>query len=438
MTEGTIWRLLVVFALPLLMGNLFQQLYNTVDSIILGNFVGKEALAAVGSTTSLCNTLLNFFNGFSIGAGVIISNYFGAKDDDGLHSAVETSILVSLGIGLVVSIAAVPFVPRMLRWVSTPADVLEPASTYLQIYFMGVIFLFTYNMGGCILRAVGDTKRPLLFLIFSSFLNIVLDLLFVVVLQWGIAGAAFATIFSEAISAVLVCITLMRSQENYRLTLRDLHVNGPVLRRILVVGLPVAIQQSLTAFSNAFVQAHINRFDDSSMVAGWSTQMKIDPFTTLPAQSIGQAVTTFVSQNLGAGKKDRARQGFRTSLAMGIGSLVVISSVLFFSADGIASIFNREPDVVHYGAMFISMMAPVRFTTAIYQCCAGAMRGAGDSRGPMLIMLFSFVAVRQVYLLIIPHFFNSVFSVAFAYPLGWIVCAALNWLYYWYRNRQSE
>lgn len=436
MTEGPIWRLLVVFALPLLLGNLFQQLYNTVDSIILGNFVGKAALAAVGSTTSLCNTLLNFFNGVSIGTGVVISRYFGAKDGEGLHSAVETAVLASLIIGLVVSVAAVPFVPLMLNLVSTPADVIGPAGTYLRIYFMGVIFLFMYNMGGCILRAVGDTRRPLLFLIFSSGLNIVLDLLFVVGLKWGIAGAAIATILSEAVSAVLVCATLMRSREVYRLTLRDLHINGPVFRRILAVGFPVGVQQSLTAFSNAFVQSYINRFDSTPIVAGWSTHMKVDPITILPAQSIGQATTTFVSQNLGAGKPDRARKGFQISLLMGIGVLLAISGVMFPSAEGIASLFNREPDVVQYGTMFITMMVPFRFTTAIFQCCAGAMRGAGDSRGPMLIMLFSFVAVRQIYLLIITRFFNDVFMVAFAYPIGWIVCALLNWLYYYFRTRQ--
>lgn len=436
MTEGPIWRLLVVFALPLLLGNLFQQLYNTVDSIILGNFVGKEALAAVGSTTSLCNTLLNFFNGVSIGTGVVISHYFGAKDEEGLHSAVETAVLSSLIIGLAVSVAAVPFVPLMLGLVSTPADIIGPAGTYLRIYFVGVIFLFMYNMGGCILRAVGDTRRPLLFLVFSSGLNIVLDLLFVVGLKWGIAGAAAATVLSEAVSAALVCATLMRSREVCRLTLRDLHINAPVFRRILAVGLPVGVQQSLTAFSNAFVQSYINRFDSTPILAGWSTHMKVDPITILPAQSIGQATTTFVSQNLGAGKPDRAGKGFQISLLMGIGVLLVISGVMFPSAEWIASLFNREPDVVRYGTMFISMMVPFRFTTAIFQCCAGAMRGAGDSRGPMLIMLFSFVAVRQVYLLIITQFFNDVFLVAFAYPIGWIVCALLNWLYYCFKNRQ--
>lgn len=432
MTEGPIWRLLVTFAIPLLLGNLFQQLYNTMDSIILGNYVGKEALAAVGSTTSLCNTLINFFNGVSIGAGVIISNYFGAKDDKGLHSAIETTVMVAVVIGLVVSVVSIPFVPLMLDLMSTPGDVIEPATTYLRIYFLGVIFLFTYNMGSCILRAVGDTKRPLRFLVISSLLNISLDLLFVVGLDLGIAGAAFATILSEAVSAVLVCATLLRTQEVYRLTLQDLHINWFVLRRILIVGLPVGIQQSLTAFSNTFVQAYINRFDSSAIVAGWSTHIKVDQFTILPAQSIGQATTTFVSQNLGAGKLDRAKQGVKTSLVLGIGVLLFISAVLYFAAGDVAFLFNQETDVVYYGRLFITLMVPFRFLSAIFQCYVGALRGAGDSKGSMLIMLFSLVVVRQVYLFMITQLFNNVYTVGFGYPVGWIACSLLSVLYYYH------
>lgn len=434
MTEGPIWRLLVLFALPLLLGNLFQQLYNTVDSIILGNFVGKEALAAVGSTTSLCNTLINFFNGVSIGGGVIISSYFGAKDDEGLHSAVETTIMVALMIGFAVSLLSIPFVPMMLRLMSTPADVLYPATVYLRIYFMGVIFLFTYNMGSSILRAVGDTGRPLQFLIVSSLLNIVLDLLFVVKLEMGIAGAATATILSEAVSAALVCATLLRTRDVYRLTLKDLHINWSVLRRILVIGLPVGVQQSLTSFSNTFVQAYINRFDSSSIIAGWSTHIKVDQFALQPALSIGQASTTFVSQNLGAGKADRARRGFTTSLVLGIGVLLLISGIMYGSAERIAALFNQDPDVVRYGTLFIRMMVPFRFITAINQCSAGALRGAGDSRGPMLIMLFSFVLVRQIYLFVITQFFNNVYTVGLGYPVGWVVCALLSCLYYYHSD----
>lgn len=442
MTEGPIWKLLVLFAIPLLLGNLFQQLYNTVDSIILGNFVGKEALAAVGSTTSLCNTLINFFNGVSIGAGVIISRYFGAKDNDGLHSAVETSITVAFIIGFVASLLSIPFVPMMLNLISTPADMLDEATTYLRIYFMGVIFLFTYNMGSGILRAVGDTRRPLNFLIISSLLNIVLDLLFVVGFKIGIAGAALATIISEAVSAVLVCMHLGRSRDVYRLTLHDLHINWSVLKSILVVGLPVGIQQSLTAFSNTFVQAYVNRFDSTAIVAGWSAHVKVDQFGILPAQSIGQATTTFVSQNLGAGKIDRAKKGTKTALIMGVGVLVTISAIIFVASEGLASLFNQDPEVIYYGALFISLMVPFRFFSALNQVYAGSMRGAGDSRGPMLIMLFSLVLVRQVYLYIATSFVNNVYVVGMGYPVGWIASATLGgWYYYhsgWERRFQNK
>lgn len=442
MTEGPIWRLLVMFAIPLLLGNLFQQLYNTVDSIILGNFVSKAALAAVGSTTSMCNTLINFFNGVSIGAGVVISHYFGAKDSENLHSAIETSITVAFVIGFAASLLAIPFVPLMLDLISTPADMLEEATVYLRIYFMGVIFLFTYNMGSGILRAVGDTQRPLRFLIISSLLNIGLDLLFVVGFQMGIAGAAFATIISEAVSAVLVCMHLGRIEDVYRLTLRDLHINWAVLKRILIVGLPVGIQQSLTAFSNTFVQAYVNRFDSTDIVAGWSAHVKVDQFGILPAQSIGQATTTFVSQNLGAGKLERAKKGTKTALVMGVGVLLVISAIIFVSAEGLASLFNQEPEVVYYGTLFIALMVPFRFFSALNQVYAGSMRGTGDSRGPMFIMLFSLVLVRQAYLYIATHFVNNVYVVGLGYPVGWMASALLGgWYYYhsgWERRYQSE
>lgn len=442
MTEGPILRLLVMFAIPLLLGNLFQQLYNTVDSIILGNFVGKEALAAVGSTTSLCNTLINFFNGVSIGAGVIISRHFGGKDNERLHSAVETSITVALVIGLASSLLSIPFVPLMLNLISTPADMIDQATTYLRIYFMGVIFLFTYNMGSSILRAVGDTQRPLRFLIISSLFNILLDLLFVVEFSMGIAGAAVATVLSQAVSAVLVCRHLGKTKDVYQLTFHDLHINWLVLKDILIVGLPVGIQQSLTAFSNTFIQAYINRFDSIPIVAGWSAHVKVDQFGILPAQSIGQAATTFVSQNLGAGKLERAKQGTKTALVFGVGVLLVISVFLFVFNEELASLFNQDPEVVYYGALFISLMAPFRFVSGPNQVYAGSMRGAGDSRGPMFIMLFSFVLVRQTYLFIITKFVNNVYVVGLGYPVGWIASATLGALYYyhsgWERRYQSE
>ena len=318
--------------------------------------MGKQALAAVGSTTSICNMLVNFFNGISIGAGVVISNYFGSRDDKSLHQAIETTISSALLIGLAVSLLSLPLVPVMLELMDTQPDVIGLASVYLRIYFLGVIFLFTYNMGSCILRAVGDTKRPLMFLIISSVLNIVLDLAFVVWMDMGIGGAAFATILSEAVSAVLVCVCLCRTEDVYRLDLRHLGVDWKILRRIFMIGLPVGVQQSLTAFSNAFVQTYINGFGSTAIAAGWSCHVKVDQFSILPVQSIGQATTTFVSQNLGAGKLDRAKQGTKIAVRMGVAVLVAIGVCIYFSSEGLVRLFNGEADVLYYGTLFITLM----------------------------------------------------------------------------------
>ena len=404
--------------------------------------MGKQALAAVGSTTSICNMLVNFFNGISTGAGVVISNYFGSRDDKSLHQAIETTISSALLIGLAVSLLSLPLVPVMLELMDTQPDVIGLASVYLRIYFLGVIFLFTYNMGSCILRAVGDTKRPLMFLIISSVLNIVLDLAFVVWMDMGIGGAAFATILSEAVSAVLVCVCLCRTEDVYRLDLRHLGVDWKILRRIFMIGLPVGVQQSLTAFSNAFVQTYINGFGSTAIAAGWSCHVKVDQFSILPVQSIGQATTTFVSQNLGAGKLDRAKQGTKIAVRMGVAVLVAIGVCIYFSSEGLVRLFNGEADVLYYGILFITLMIPFRFFSAVNQVYAGALRGAKDSIGPMLIMLFSFVLVRQIYLWIATRYLYNVYVVGLGYPVGWIVSALLNRFYYfhcgWERRFQKE
>ena len=319
MTQGVIWKQLVLFAIPLIMGNIFQQLYNTVDSIVVGNYLGTSALAAVGATTAICNTLVNFFNGISIGAGVVISTCFGSRNHEKLHEAVETTILFAVIVGCFVSLISVWVVPLMLKWMSTPDDVIGPAGEYLKIYFAGVPVLFLYNMSSAILRAVGDTKRPLNFLIISSCLNIALDILFVAKFGWGISGVAIATVIAEAVSAALACSTLMRTKEAHRLVLRELHINKSCLGEIFRIGLPAGVQQGLTAFSNALVQSYVNGLGSSVIMAGWSCHSKIDQFAILPAQSMGQAATTFVGQNLGAKNVKRARERRQTGSVHGCG-----------------------------------------------------------------------------------------------------------------------
>ncbi len=429
MTSGSITKLLLIFAVPLVIGNLFQQLYNTVDSLVVGNFVGSHALAAVGSTTSIINMIVMFFTGTSIGAGVVISRYYGAHDDEKLHVAVETTMALTFICGILFTGLGIWIAPYMLRLMSTPDDVLPSASIYLKIYFSGMFGLLVYNMGSAILRAVGDTKRPLYFLCLSSVMNIVLDLVFVVGLGMAIEGVAYATIISQFVSAFLVLIVLSRTTESYRMTWKDLRIDGKIFRQILMIGLPNGFQQSLTSFSNVYVQSYINTFGSSCM-AGWSSYSKIDQFVFLPMQSIGQASTTFMSQNLGAGDLPRAKKG--TGVALRLAFIITFASaaVLFLFAPRLVAIFNQESDVVRYGTMFLRMNVFMLAFCCPNQVVAGAMRGAGESRVPMIIMLFSFVLFRQIYLFIATSICNTAAVVGFGYPMGWIVASVLITLYY--------
>ena len=429
MTSGSITKLLLMFAVPLVIGNLFQQLYNTVDSLVVGTFVGSHALAAVGSNPRIINMIVLFFTGTSIGAGVVISRYYGAHDDEKLHIAVETTMALTFICGILFTGLGIWIVPYMLEFMSTPDDVLTPASVYLRIYFSGMFGLLVYNMGSAILRAVGDTKRPLYFLCLSSVMNIVLDLLFVVGLGMAIEGVAYATILSQFVSAFLVLLVLSRTTESYRLTWKDLRIDRKVFRQILAIGLPNGFQQSLTSFSNVYVQSYINTFGSSCM-AGWSSYSKIDQFVFLPMQSIGQASTTFMSQNLGAGDLPRAKKG--TGVALRLAFLITFAgaAVLFLFAPRLVAVFNQEPDVVRYGAMFLRMNVFMLAFCCPNQVVAGAMRGAGESRVPMLIMLFSFVLFRQIYLYIATSICNTAAVVGFGYPIGWIMASVLVELYY--------
>lgn len=437
MTSGSIVRLLVAFSIPLLMGNLFQQLYNTVDSLVVGNFVGTQALAAVGSTTSIVNTVVLFFNGVSVGAGVIISRYYGAHDDEKLHLAVETTLAVTFICGVLCTFLGIYMTPFMLRLMSTPDDVITHSATYLRIYFGGVSGLLVYNMGSAILRAVGDTKRPLMFLILSSVLNIFLDLLFVLAFHLGIAGVAYATILSQFISAILVLLLLTKSHENYRFVWRDLAINARMLKQILVIGLPAGLQQSITAFSNVYVQSYINSFGSACM-AGWSCYIKIDQFVMLPLQSMAQAITTFVSQNVGAKNLKRAKRGTIVALGLSSGVIFVIALTLWFASPQMVALFNQEEDVIYYGVLFMKLCVLLTVTCCANQVFAGTLRGVGDARTPMFIMLFSYVVFRQCYLYIVSQVHHSPYTIGFAYPAGWITCSLLLAAYYYFSGWEKK
>ena len=433
MTTGNIILLLVQFSIPLIIGNLFQMMYNTVDSLVVGNFVGKEALAAVGSTTMIVNMLVFFFNGVSTGAGVVISRYYGAKEYDWLHTAVETTIFVTLVCGVLFTVIGILMVHPMLIFMSTPDDVMDAATIYLRIYFAGMLGLLVYNMGSGILRAVGDTRRPLLFLIFTSVVNVVLDLLFVIVFHAGIAGVAYATIISQFISAGMIMVLLMRTKDVYCFSWKDMGCNPSVLRQIFTIGLPAGVQSVLTAFSNVFVQSYINSFGSACM-AGWSCYNKLDTFIMLPMQSMSQAATTFVGQNIGAGKNDRVNKGTVQSITLIVGITGVIAVFLFFLAAPATGIFTGDAEVIRYGAMFLRTNVFFMLLNCVNHTLAGALRGRGDSTGPMVIMLLNFVAVRQAYLFVMTHFIsNTERLVGFSYPVGWTACCITEVLYFYLR-----
>lgn len=429
MTRGSIWKELFWFALPLLFGNLFQQLYNAADSIVVGNFVGANALGGVSSMLPCINTLVGFFIGMSTGASVIIAQYFGAHDIPNMRKAVHTSLVGSFLLSLVFMALGWSITPFLVRSMNTAPEIVPYSITYLRIYFAGITGLLIYNMGSAILRAVGDSKRPLYFLVFTSVLNVVLDLYFVVGLHWGVAGAAYATILSQFISAFLVMFVLFKSHEVYKLSWQDMRLDLHMLWRIVGVGFPAGMQIALTAFSNIFVQAYINSFGAAS-TAGWGAYLRMDMLILMPIQSVALATTTFVGQNAGARNIDRIHQGLKIALRMALISALMLNIPITALAPYAIELFNQEPDVVAYGTLFIHCNCMFTIFACQNQVYAGMLRGIGDARGPMYIMLFSFVLFRQIYLYIITRVIDSIIPVVLGYPVGWIMCNLLLFTYY--------
>ena len=433
MTEGTEWKHIVAFAFPLFIGNIFQQLYNTVDSVVVGNFVGADALGAVTSTIPIVFTLIGLFIGFTMGASVVISQFFGAKDIINLRKATHTAVLSTVIIAIILSVIGYAITPWLLEMMNTPESVMREAVIYLQIFSAGLIGLMLYNMGSAILRAVGDSKRPLYFLILSSVLNIILDLIFVIYFHWGVAGVAYATIISQFISGLIIFYLLFRSHEPHSLTWREMRINNKILKRIILNGLPSGLQLAITGFSNVFVQAYINAYGAAS-TSGWGVYSRIDAFVILPIQSMAMATTTFVGQNAGARKPDRIKKGVRESMTISIGITFLIIALLYAAAPQLVSLFNRDEQVLYYGVLFLrlnSIFDPVNVTNQIQ---AGALRGVGDAQTPMFIMIGSFVVFRQIYLFIISRLTSSIYPIALSYPIGWIVCSLLM---FWHIKRSG-
>lgn len=429
MTEGNITRHIIMFAFPLLIGNVFQQLYNTVDTWVVGNYVSNEAFSAVGTVGPIINMLIGFFMGLSSGAGVVISQYYGAKRYDEVRDTVHTSLVMTLIMGIVFTGIGLSMTPFMLRLMNTPDNVMPESSAYLTIYFSGMLGLMIYNIGSGILRAVGDSQRPFYFLVVCAVLNTVLDLLFVLVFKMGVEGVALATILSQGVSAVLVIITLMRTDTCIKVRLRDLKINFAMLGKIFRVGIPAAIQMAITSFSNIFVQSYINYFGDNCM-SGWTAYAKIDQLLFLPMQSISLASTTFVGQNLGRNLIDRAKEGVKQSLIIAMISTIILMIPVMVFASPVVAFFNSKKEVVEIGTTLLLWLSPFYVLCCFNQIYSGALRGAGNSRAPMIIMLASFVAFRQVYLFIMARICNEIIPIAMSYPAGWLLCSTLTAIYY--------
>lgn len=429
MTQGNTVRHLISFAFPLLIGNLFQQLYNTVDTWVVGNYASNEAFSAVGTVTPVINLLIGFFLGLSSGSGVVISQYYGAKRHDKVSDTVHTALCITLILGVIFTFVGISMVPLMMKLTNTPDSVIPQSTAYLTIYFAGIMGLMVYNIGSGILRAVGDSTRPFYFLVISALINIVLDLIFVIVFKWGVSGVAYATIIAQGISALLVIITLMRTDSCIKFEPKKLKIHFDMLKKIFSVGFPSGLQMAITSFSNVFVQSYVNGFGENYM-SGWTAYHKIDQFLFLPMQSLALASTTFVGQNLGVKQGDRAKKGADTALglAMAFTAIIIVPIIIF--APWFVRFFNSKAEVVEIGTLLLRYITPFYILCSVNQIYSGALRGAGNSRTPMIIMLCSFVLFRQLYLFIASRLTDGFLPIAMGYPAGWLLCSILVFICY--------
>lgn len=430
MTEGSIFKNLLFFATPLILGNLLQQMYNAVDSIIVGNYVGSNALAAVGAGASLIYLLIAFSLGASVGAGVIVSQYLGAKEKEGVHKAVHTAMTISIILGLILTAGGILFSRKLLVMMNTPAEILDDAACYLRIYSYGLIFNVVYNMAAGILNAAGNSRRSLMYLAAAAVVNIFMDLLLIAGLKIGVAGAAIATNFSQAISCILALWFLFRVPADYRISLKSLRIHKAMALRIIQIGLPTGIQNMVISFSNILIQASINQYG-ATAVAGFSAYLKIDGFNILPVLSFSMAITTFIGQNYGAGKYDRMKKGMWVTLLMGIVYTVLTGILLLTFSGQIMRLFSEDVGVIAYGQTAMRYFCPFYWILAILHSLAGTVRGTGKSIPPMVVLLVSLCLFRIVWIQLVLPYYTSIEGIFILYPVSWLVGAVLMILYTW-------
>ena len=429
LTEGSIWKSMLLFALPVFLGNVFQQLYNAFDAWCVGNYIGDDALAAVSSSGSLIFMMISFFNGVAMGAGVVIARSFGAKDYDTMDKAIHTAIAFGLVSGIALTVAGVVLTPTILGWMGTPADVLPQSILYFRYYFCGAIFTVMYNIFVGILHAVGDSKHPLYYLIFSTFVNIALDMLFVAVLGMGVGSAAIATTLSQGVSALLCLLHMIRVDAPYRVKLKEIRFHKESLRQIIRHGLPSGVQNSVIALANVVVQSNINSFGKAAM-AGCGSYSKLEGFAFLPVTCFTQALTTFVGQNLGAGKHRRVKKGVAFGLVCSCAMAEVIGLLGYIFAPQLIGFFSESAASIAFGVQHMRTICLFYCLLAFSHCIAGVMRGAGKATVPMFTMLACWCLFRVTYITTAVKFIPKLTTVSWAYPITWTLSSIIFLIYF--------
>lgn len=435
-TEGVIWKQILIFFFPLLLGTFFQQLYNTVDAVIVGHFAGKEALSAVGGTTgALINLFFGFFMGISTGATVTISQYYGGKNEEEVSKAVHTAIAMALAGGLIIMVLGVVGAPYALRAMGTPEEIMQESLTFIRIIFCGMIANLTYNMGAGILRAIGDSRRPLYILMSSVLLNIILDLIFVVGFHLNVAGVGFATLISQIYSACMVCYLLLRTKDCYRLNLTKIRFHKKMLARIIRIGLPAGFQSLMYTSSNVIIQANMNSFGTNT-IAAWTAYGKIDGIFWMAMNSFGISITTFVGQNFGAGKYDRVRKGARVCLRMALSVAIGLCLALYFGGTYVYRLFTTDVQVIEKGMELLRFLVPTFWTYVSIEILSGSLRGMGDAFVPMILTCLGVCALRIIWLFTAVPIRPDVKTVIFSYPLTWCITSVLFIVYYLYYTKK--
>ena len=441
LTEGPIWRGMLLFALPVFLGNVFQQLYNAFDAWCVGNYIGEDALAAVSSSGSLIFMMVSFFNGVAMGAGIIIARAYGAKHFDTVQKAIHTAIAFGLVTGVTLTIAGVTLTPVILRWMGTPAEVLPQSIIYFRYYFCGAIFTVMYNIFVGIFHAVGDSRHPLYYLIFASFVNIALDMFFVAVLGFGVGAAAMATTLSQGVSALLCFLHIIRVDAPYRVNVRKIRFHKEILVQIIRYGLPSGVQNSVIALANVVVQTNINSFGKAAM-AGCGAYSKLEGFAFLPVTCFTQALSTFVGQNLGAGKHDRVRKGVAFGILCSCTMAEITGLLLYRFAPQLIGFFSESQAAIEFGARHMRTICLFYCLLAFSHCIGAILRGAGKPTVPMLTSLGSWCLFRVVYITVAVKFVNELTTVSWAYPITWILSGIIFLIYFlfgdWIHNFDRE